>query len=137
MVMKTINLLLFVFVISLTASAQKLPNVQETSLRAPTAIKVDDKPTEWNNQFQAYNKTTEIFYTISNDDDKLYLTVQATDLDVINKILEGGVSLRINGLGKMKDQGGKVITYPVIVKEKFRQTIDIDKPDDWTADSCQ
>ena len=40
----------------LSANAQKLPNTQETSLRAPANLKVDGKPTEWNNQFQAYNK---------------------------------------------------------------------------------
>ncbi|HCN82336.1 MAG TPA: hypothetical protein DIT07_01770, partial [Sphingobacteriaceae bacterium] len=73
--------ILYLIIIPVTTSAQKLPNIQEASLRAPAGIKVDGKATEWNNQFQAYNKATEIFYTISNDDDKLYLAVQATDLD--------------------------------------------------------
>jgi hypothetical protein len=100
--------------IIISAIAQKLPNVQEKSLRAPATIKVDGKPTEWNNQLQAYNKTTEVFYTLSNDNDKLYLTVQASNLDIINKIVCGGVTLTINGSGKMKDQGGIAVTYPVI-----------------------
>lgn len=107
---KLLVILLFPF----TTSAQKLPNVQEKSLRAPMDIKVDGKPTEWNNQFQAYNKATEIFYTISNDNDRLYLSVRATDLDIINKIVCGGITLTINGIGKNKDQGGKTITFPAI-----------------------
>jgi len=106
--------ILYLIIIPVTTSAQKLPNIQEASLRAPAGIKVDGKATEWNNQFQAYNKATEIFYTISNDDDKLYLAVQATDLDIINKIICAGITLTINGTGKMKDQGGIAITYPII-----------------------
>ncbi len=124
--------------VTASAIAQKLPGVQEVSVRAPANIKVDGKLTEWNNQFQAYNKATEIFYTISNDDDKLYLTVQATDLDIIMKIIEGGVTLTINGAGKMKDQEGVAITYPVLNKKLFPETgpaINIDKPESWTADS--
>ncbi len=126
-------LLVPVFVI-----AQKLPNIQEANLRAPAVIKVDGKPTEWNNQFQAYNKTTDISYTISNDNDKLYLAVQAVDLDIIMKIIEGGITLTVNGIGKMKDQEGVAITYPILDKLSFPETgppIDIDKPESWTADS--
>ena len=95
-------------------SAQKLPNIQQTSIRAPASIKIDGKATEWRDEFQAYNKATEIYYTISNDSEKLYLTVQAIDLDIINKIVCGGITLTINGTGKMKDQGGKVITFPAL-----------------------
>lgn len=134
--------------ISLAASAQKLPNIQETSLRAPGTIKVDGKATEWNNQFQAYNKATEVFYTLSNDNERLYLTVQAIDLDIINKIICGGVTLTINGSGKMKDQGGVAITYPALDKTLFpgnrispvhtshgAPPVNLDRPDNWPADS--
>lgn len=127
----------FSIVIS-SAFAQKHPNIQEGGLRAPATIKIDGKPSEWNNQFQAYNKSTEVYYTLSNDDNKLYLTVQATDLDIIEKIIEGGITLTINGTGKMKDEGGVAFTYPVLDKSSFPETgpaIDIDKPESWTADS--
>jgi len=102
------------FIIVASVKAQKLPNIQEKSLRAPAAIKVDGKPTEWNDQFQAYNKATDIFYTISNDNDKLYLTVKVPNLDIINKIVSAGITLTINGTGKMKDQDGMSVTYPYL-----------------------
>jgi len=54
------------------ANAQKLPEVQTVNLRAPAGIKIDGKPTEWDSKFQAYNKSTNAFYTIANDDDNLY-----------------------------------------------------------------
>ena len=55
--MKKILSILFA-VITFTATAQKLPNVQATSLRAPANIKIDGKATEWNDKFQAYNHST-------------------------------------------------------------------------------
>ncbi len=110
--MKIILAVSFSF-IALAASAQKLPNVQTTGLRAPATIKIDGKTTEWDNKFQAYNHATEVYYTLSNDDNYLYLTVQATDQPIINKIMSGGVTLTINNTGKRKDKDGISITYPV------------------------
>ncbi len=96
----------------MTLKAQKLPNKQEVSLRAPSNIKIDGKATEWGNKFRAYNKATNIFYTISNDDNKLYLTVQATDPGIANKIVGGGVTLTIITSGNKKDKNGVAITFP-------------------------
>lgn len=98
---------------SLGAMAQKLPNVQQASLRAPAAVKIDGKTTEWNDQLQAYNHATDIFYTVSNDDDHLYLAVKATDQAIINKIINGGVTFTINTSAKKNDKDAISITYPI------------------------
>lgn len=87
--------LALIMCVGLSANAQKLPNVQATGLYAPANIKIDGKPTEWNNQFQAYNKSTSLYYTMANNNDNLYLTVQATDRVAIEKMLGGGMTLTI------------------------------------------
>lgn len=97
----------------LVGKAQKLPNVQAGSLRAPTNVKIDGKTTEWNNQFQAYNHATDINYTLANDNEHLYLIIQATIPDIIRRILNGGITLTINTQGKKEDKGAASITYPV------------------------
>ena len=86
--------------IGLTANAQKLPNVQPAGIYAPADVKVDGKATEWNNQLQAYNKSTAVFYTMANNNDNLYLAVQATDKTIIDKILVGGITLTISSNDK-------------------------------------
>jgi len=101
--------------LGIAANAQKLPNVQKESVRAPADIKVDGRLTEWNNQFKAYNHATDIFYTLSNDDENLYLTVQATDPGVIRKIISGGVCLTIQSSGKKTDKDGRRVVYPVTI----------------------
>jgi hypothetical protein len=102
-------LLLCLFCIAV--NAQKLPNVQTASLRAPANVKIDGKATEWG-AFQAYHKATEIFYLLANDDDNLYLLIQANDINVINKMM-GGVSFIIQGSKSSKDKHSINITYPV------------------------
>ena len=97
--------------ICITADAQKLPNVQQTGVYAPANVKIDGKATEWDNKFQAYNNATDIFYTIANNDDYLYLIVQATDANVIRKIVERGVTLTIK---KSKNlMGDMSFTFPI------------------------
>lgn len=106
---------LIFFALTIAANAQKLPNVQQGSVLAPADIKIDGKLTEWNNQLRAYNHATDIFYTLSNNDDNLYLTVQATDPAIIRKIISGGVCLTIQPSGKKTDKDGMRVVYPVIM----------------------
>jgi len=111
---KKVALTLLLAVLFVGANAQKLPNVQpSTGLRAPATIKVDGKANEWDATFQAYNHATDIYYSMANDDDKLYLVVQATDRQIINKIIGGGVTLTIQKSGKKTDKDGISIIYPL------------------------
>jgi hypothetical protein len=99
--------------IAFAANAQKLPNIQTGSLRAPANIKVDGKATEWNNKFQAYNHATDVFYTLSNDDNNLYLIIQTSNRDIIHKIINARISFTINKSGKKNDVNAVVISYPI------------------------
>jgi hypothetical protein len=93
--------------------AQKLPAVQTESVRAPEHIKIDGKTTEWNDKFKAYNHATDIFYTIANDDENLYLIVHASDPDVLTKITNRGLVFSITSPEKKNDGNLVSITYPV------------------------
>lgn len=103
-----------------TAIAQKINNIQEGSINAPAAIKIDGKLTEWGANLQAYNKNTKLWYTMANDSQNIYLAIKSTDEVNIDKILAGGISFTINTSGKKKDKGAFVITYPVVTRESNR-----------------
>ena len=122
--MKTLITLSVVFLsIFFIATAQKLPGVQPSiGLRAPADIKIDGKTTEWDNKFQAYNHATDIYCTISNDDNNLYLTVQATDPVIAKKILGGGTKLTLNKSGKKTDDHPITITFPVYDAKSYSKT---------------
>jgi len=98
------------------ACAQKLPKVQTSSVWAPADIKIDGKTTEWNDHFQAHNQPNHMYYTLSNDDDNLYLTVRMDDKQGDAKIFKGGLTFTIIPLDKKATRIS--VTFPVISKEK-------------------
>ncbi len=114
-------ILFYIVIIFCSVSiTQKLPNIQKKSVRTPLNVRVDGKALEWENKFQAYNKSTNVFYTLSNDDNNLYLVVQATDPVIIrNKIIAGGITLVIQKSRRKKDKNGISISYPIITDEKI------------------
>lgn len=112
------SLILLAF--SVTGYAQKLPDVQATGLYAPAGIRADGKSTEWNDSFQALNKRTNIYYTIANDDNNLYVAIKSTDAANNTKIMAGGITLSINPDGKKKEKESITLTYPVINRTAMR-----------------
>jgi hypothetical protein len=120
--------ILFLLVV-FTANAQKLPNVQQISLRAPVNVKVDGKPGEWGEHLQAYNHATDVFYTIANDDDNLYLVIQTKDAGNIHKINSGHIAFTISRSGKQKDVNPVIISYPVGDKKDKVGLLLKDKPE--------
>ena len=97
--------------------AQKLSDVQEVSVWA-TAIKVDGKLNEWENNFKASNKSTNLTYTMANDTKNLYLAIQSKEVTNNSKIMLGGISLTINPAGKKSDKEAFKVTYPVINRQR-------------------
>ncbi|MEO8885656.1 MAG: hypothetical protein ABI367_06300 [Mucilaginibacter sp.] len=117
--MKKINLIIMLAALAtqqVFAQDSKLKNEQPEAGIWAQPIKVDGNLKEWNDSFQAYNKQTKLFYTISNDDKMLYLVVRSTDMQTSNKIGAGGISFIINTDGKKKDKDAFKITYPVIAR---------------------
>jgi hypothetical protein len=114
---KVILLALFA-ILAFDVNAQKLPTIQQISLRIPDNSKIDGKVTEWNYKFQAYNKNVNLFYTIANDDNNLYLALKATEVNIIYKIINGGITFTLNP-SMTKKVTGTVITYPLFGKKNL------------------
>ncbi len=103
---------------AISLHAQKLPQVQQASLRAPANVKIDGKADEWNNKFQAYNRSTDFYYTLANNDEKLYLIIQVTDRYVFNKIIEKGITFSL----KDRNRGNSIsFTFPYYINNSKRQ----------------
>jgi len=97
-----------------TLFAQKTSTELKNSLRAPANVKIDGNPDEWAGKPQTYSRHTQFYYTISNDDKYLYLTIRAEYEEIVNRILKGGISLIINKSDKRKDPNRIQITYPLL-----------------------
>jgi len=82
-------------IISIAANAQKLPKVQTKSVYAPANIKIDGKATEWDGKYEAFDTKNNIYYTIANDNNNLYLLIHTAEKQTINKIFLGGITFTI------------------------------------------
>jgi hypothetical protein len=103
---------------SLTVTqAQKLSDVQDVSVWA-SGVKVDGKHSEWENNFKATNKSTNLTYTLANDAKNLYLAIQSKDLTTNNKIMLGGITLTVNPSGKKSDKESFKVIYPVMNRQR-------------------
>ncbi len=114
--LKSITSLLLLAVVSISSSAQRLPSLQKASVKAPSNTKIDGKPTEWKNGMQAYNRAIQAQYTIANDNKRLYLIVRADKREIINKIINGGVSFSINKNNKKSTSDAIMVTYPIFAR---------------------
>lgn len=108
--MKLFILLVLTIAISVNIQAQKLPNKQEASVKAPANVKIDGKPVEWGN-FTAYNSATELFYTLANDEQNFYLIIQAGNRRAMHKIFAGGISLFLTNATNADKNARGIITY--------------------------
>ncbi|MEO6523692.1 MAG: hypothetical protein ABIN91_18555 [Mucilaginibacter sp.] len=120
LLIKTALPILFIIGLSVSAQAQKLNTVQAGSLAAPTKVKIDGKLDEWGPDFQAYNKTTKLFYILSNDAKNLYLVVRSTDLQNSTKIMGGGVTITINTADKKKEENAYSVRFPIVSRANLR-----------------
>ena len=109
--MKSCILFLIAAITTLNATAQKLPNKQEASFKAPANIKIDGKATEWGD-LKAYNTAIEAYYKIANDDKNLYFILTASEPVIIRKIIAGGVTLSVKAAAAGNDKVVSV-TYPL------------------------
>lgn len=107
--------MLLLSIICVSANAQKLPNVQQVSLRAPANVKVDGKADEWGD-FKAYNSDVGLSYSLANDKENLYLVVQAGLPRMLEKIIAVGITFTINknGTNDYKAVNNTVVTFPVL-----------------------
>lgn len=119
-ILKTLLTTLVFAGLCLTSQAQKLKAVQEGNMRVPSNIRIDGKLTEWDDTFKAYNNTTDIFYTVSNDDNNLYLVIKAGTQWIGNKVLAGGINFAINTADKKKEKEAYTVVFPLIDMSSIR-----------------
>jgi len=134
---KGILISVFILIISFNIHAQKLVQFQEKSLRAPDNIKIDGKAIEWKNNFQTFNKATSLYYIMSNDDENLYLAIQAKAPNIIKKIFSGGITFTINNSDKHTFENSIAITYPKNDKNGAPNYINLDNRPSPTKDSVR
>ncbi|MBW4891956.1 hypothetical protein KXQ82_19685 [Mucilaginibacter sp. HMF5004] len=118
-------LLVLLFFTGNAIFAQKLPSIQKNGVYAPINVKVDGKPTEWGNKFEAYNKANQIYYTMANDAENLYLVIQADRIQMVQKTMMAGITVTINSSKKKEDKNAVSVTFPVMKRPEYQKIMRI------------
>ncbi len=76
-----------------------------------TPVVADGNPSEWRIPLRFYDSDTKLNYTLSNDDEKIYLCVRIVDELSQAKIMRSGLNIWFDTLAKKNKQCG--ILFPV------------------------
>ena len=79
---------------------------------AEKPVKVDGLMDDWPDSLTLFNDATKLFYSLSNDEENLYLTIRSSSRENLSKILLGGISFTANIESKKKD--APKVTFPVL-----------------------
>lgn len=94
------------------SNAQNLPGLQGGGMVVSNII-IDGRSKDWTKGFSAYNRNTDIYYSIGNSDKFLYLIIRATDPLIIKKIVNGGITLSVNPIKKEINNTTASLSFPI------------------------
>ena len=103
--------LLTVISISLVALSACSPKATLQSSWQATPVSADGNPSEWRIPLRFYDSDTKLNYTLSNDDEKLYLCVRIVDELSQAKVVRNGINIWFDTLAKKNKKSG--ILFPV------------------------
>ncbi len=100
--------------IPLYSFSQKLPDKQTISIWAQANIKIDGKAAEWSNKYRAHNNATDLYYTLANNDNFLYLVIHAENPEVIQTLTTYGFKYTIQAPGKQNIENTAItVEFPL------------------------
>jgi hypothetical protein len=104
--------LLFTFVCSsaVYAATEVLPY--------KTDVMIDGCNKEWNERLPKFDKKTGINYSVANNEKNLYFIIRIADEATQKQIMQNGMEVWINSLGKKKKVTG--VTFPVPTKKNSK-----------------
>lgn len=76
----------------------------------PTAVTIDGKNKEWGDKLAYHDTENNLYYTISNDKENLYLVIKTNDPKQQNSIILTGVTFSIDTKGRKKKSYS--VTFP-------------------------
>jgi hypothetical protein len=106
---KKVFVVLFIGLIFFVAACS--PKAMYQTSWQSTSVIADGNPSEWRIPLRFYDSDTKLNYTLSNDDEKIYLCVRIVDELSQAKVIRSGLNIWFDTLAKKNKQCG--ILFPV------------------------
>ena len=114
---KTAALPAVLFFVALLTACSPQEKFQSSWQSIP--VHVDGDPSEWELPLKLYDESTQLNYTLSNDEQNLYLCIRAASERTKQQIIRGGMQFWIDTTGKKNQQTG--IRYPVLAFQRHSE----------------
>ena len=109
---KSITLVIaLVSLINLASFSQKKADLITTRW-ASNPVAADGVLNDWPDSLTMFNKETNLYYGLANDNQNVYLAIRSASKQDLTKILAGGISFSANIEGKKKD--APTVIFPVL-----------------------
>ena len=109
---KSITLVIaLVSLVNLASFSQKKADLITTRW-AFNPVAADGVLNDWPDSLTMFNKETNLYYGLANDDKNVYLAIRSASKQDLTKILAGGISFSANIEGKKKD--APTVIFPVL-----------------------
>lgn len=115
MIYKAAFISLFLIGVSSSLKAQKNERISSVW---NNDVKIDGELSEWNDSLTYYFDDQDLHYSISNDDQYLYVAIRVKNKDKQSQAVFNGFALTINRDGKKKD--GPSFSYPIPDRSALR-----------------
>lgn len=129
----TILYIVSIFVVILFAACSSAKNSQQTvaaQVQYETEpFKIDGNNTDWQGPLNFWDDKQAIAYSITNDNEWLYIRALSKNNNTIQRILRGGLTVYINHHGVTEEAGAAAISFPTGNRVKKDGVMLNDKPE--------
>ena len=133
MIHHTVKYIASVFVVLVMISCGTARNSQQLVAESVNyenePLKIDGNNTDWQGALQFWDDKQAIAYSITNDNDWLYIRALSKNNTTIQKILRGGLTVYINHHGVTEEAGAAAISFPTGNRVKKNGVMLNDKPE--------
>ena len=104
-----------VFILMALLSISAVAMGQVVAKYTGTPVKADGKTNEWKRPFDYYDNSTKLMFSVTNDDNNLYLCFESSDPSTHLKVMRAGITVELSSKGKVKRRAS--VTYPELDKK--------------------
>ena len=94
---------------------------------AEKPVQVDGFITDWKDSLDLYNEETKLYYSLSNDNENIYLAIKNNSQEGLTKILARGISFSANYESNKKTP--PTVTFPILDRTPGKKVIETEQPE--------
>jgi hypothetical protein len=94
---------------------------------AENQMLIDGMLSDWTDSLDLYSSETKLYYSISNDNENIYIAIKNTSAENLSKILARGISFTANY--ERSKKSSPTITFPILDRTPGKKQVEVEEPE--------